>query len=145
MGTISLDDLNEVSARIVESLPKGSAKAVCLALVGDLGSGKTTLTQHIARHLGVTVPLPSPTFLLLRSYEIPNEFFNKLIHIDAYRIEDNKELQRIGFTELAQRPKTLIVVEWADRVSDTIPKDAFWLQLSHRDNDTRYIEAPWLE
>lgn len=102
-------------------------KAVIVGLFGDLGSGKTTFTQALGKHLGVKEVMTSPTFViekiyLLSSEEIP-AVFEKLIHIDAYRLESGRELVNLGFAEIAKDPKNLILIEWPERVVDILPPD----------------------
>ena len=115
------------------------SQATVLAFSGNLGSGKTTITQSIAKVLGVVDPVKSPTFLILETYQISFNHFHKLIHIDAYRLRDVKELANLGFTELLKNNENLIVVEWAERVGPIIPKNAIQVFLKFVDEDTREI------
>lgn len=97
-----------------------------LALVGDLGAGKTTLTQGLARGLGIpeAVPVISPTYTLVRSYagRIP------LHHLDLYRLGQAEELAELGFSELVDGGG-VVVVEWADRFPEALPPESAWLTL----------------
>lgn len=95
--------------------------ATVLALSGDLGAGKTTLVQSIARTLGVTGTVTSPTFVVMKQYETINSTFAELIHIDAYRIESIDELRPLGFATLLAQPNTLICIEWAERIAAALP------------------------
>ncbi len=105
-------------------------KATVLALHGDLGTGKTTFTQVLARRLGVTESVTSPTFVIMKGYELCDQPFDQLIHIDAYRVEQSGELRVLGFDELLQRSRTLIVIEWAEKVADLLPKDTIDLRFT---------------
>ena len=100
-------------------------KALVVGLYGDLGVGKTTFTQEAARLLGIKEQIISPTFVILRIYEIgKNKFpFKRLIHIDAYRLDKPKELSALGFKDLLKDKKNLILVEWANKVLPVLPKD----------------------
>lgn len=95
-----------------------------VALIGDLGAGKTTLTQAIAHGLGVTAPVTSPTFTLVHEYagRIP------LFHFDAYRLECPEEMADLGFDEYLER-EGVVVVEWADRVLPLLPAERLTLTL----------------
>ncbi len=90
-----------------------------LGLVGDLGAGKTTFVQHFARALGVTKMVKSPTFTLMQEYATSGDAIvqgvSKLCHVDAYRINDERELEVIGLMEIVETPDTVTVVEWADK------------------------------
>ncbi len=83
------------------------SKAVVVGLHGDLGSGKTTFTQCVARELGVLETVTSPTFVIEKIYTLKNQAFDHLIHIDAYRLEKSEELLRLGWTEISANPKNL--------------------------------------
>jgi tRNA threonylcarbamoyladenosine biosynthesis protein TsaE len=95
-----------------------------LALVGELGAGKTTLVHGLAEALGVTGPVPSPTFVLVREHEGRL----RLVHVDAYRLADSNEALAIGLDEHLPG-EGLTAVEWAERVADLLPPDALWVRL----------------
>lgn len=103
-------------------------RATVIGLFGDLGSGKTTFTQALARELGVTEDVTSPTFVIMKSYSLKPKTLNlipdTLIHIDAYRLESGRELASIGFAEILKDPKNLILIEWPEKVIDILPKEA---------------------
>lgn len=120
--------------------------ATIIALNGNLGSGKTTFTQAVARELGVTEQVTSPTFVIQKIYEIKNtEFLEKkapltrLVHIDAYRLEDASELETIGFSEIAADAKNLILIEWPERVAQLLPKNTRNIYFTFVDENTREI------
>lgn len=112
----NLDELEQFAAAFVESLHGGEI----IGLVGDLGAGKTTFVQHIAKGLGVKEKVKSPTFILMQSFPTgaaaKKRGIRRLCHVDAYRLKDEAELYAIGFEEYAADPATLTVVEWTDRV-----------------------------
>jgi tRNA threonylcarbamoyladenosine biosynthesis protein TsaE len=95
-----------------------------IALMGDLGSGKTTLTQAIARGLGITHPVTSPTFTLLHEYPGPTPLF----HCDPYRLDTPDALASFGFEEYLER-EGVLVVEWADKVEPLLPDERLTLLL----------------
>lgn len=85
-----------------------------VALHGDLGSGKTTLVQGIAAGLGVKRTVNSPTFILLRVYPVrpARRGIAQLVHVDGYRLRDEREFDGIGLAEYLGRPDTVTVIEW---------------------------------
>jgi len=106
-----------------------------VALVGDLGAGKTTLTQGIAAWLGVASTVQSPTYTILKSYKNDHDVVC-LCHIDAYRADENDVLHALESCE----SDALCVVEWADRVSECIPSNAQWLSIQPLKDNTRLVE-----
>ncbi len=95
-----------------------------VALIGDLGTGKTTLTQGIAQGLGIVTPVNSPTFNLVQEHigRIP------LFHCDPYRLSSPEDLLDFGFEEYFERGG-VVVVEWADKVESLLPTDRLTLTL----------------
>lgn len=94
-------------------------KIICL--YGELGSGKTTFVQGFARGLGITTRLLSPTFIIVRRYELPEENF--FYHIDLYRTSSTADLKQLGLSEIFLDPAAYVVVEWAEKLGELLPKD----------------------
>lgn len=136
----SKDDMDvaarEVLARLEALRGEG---AMVLALSGDLGAGKTTLAQAIARALGLTETVTSPTFVIEKSYPLEGSSWERLIHIDAYRIEKEDELAAIGFSEACADPRHLIILEWPERVPGLVPQDAMRVSLIHKSESDRIL------
>ena len=100
-----------------------------ITLSGDLGAGKTAAARALIRYLAAddTLEVPSPTFTLAQSYELPSF---PLVHADLYRINDASELEEIG---LAPLPDDIVVlIEWPERAPDAMPADRIDIALSHR-------------
>jgi tRNA threonylcarbamoyladenosine biosynthesis protein TsaE len=133
-----------IAKTLAKTLLKTKQKrgARVLALAGELGSGKTTFTQGFAKGLGVKERILSPTFILLKEFEISHPFFKTLYHIDCYRLDNpTKELLHLGFRKIIADPHAIVVVEWADRIKKILPKDVLWFSFSHgKDRGTRSIE-----
>ncbi len=115
-----------------------SSGASIIALRGDLGAGKTTFVQGVAAALGVDA-ITSPTFVIQKSYAITQTniqtSFQKLVHIDAYRLESTQELLQLGFAELANEMSTLIFIEWPERVPGITPTETLlftWISENER-------------
>ena len=108
-----------------ERIGKTVAAGTVIALIGDLGTGKTTLTKSIARGLGVTETVTSPTFNIIREYKsgrIP------LYHFDVYRIGDPDEMFELGYEEYFYGDG-ICVVEWADIIEELLPEDAVIIRI----------------
>ncbi|MBR0373350.1 MAG: tRNA (adenosine(37)-N6)-threonylcarbamoyltransferase complex ATPase subunit type 1 TsaE [Mogibacterium sp.] len=106
-----------------------------VALTGDLGAGKTTLTKAIARGLGVRETVTSPTFMILKEYrsgQLP------LYHFDVYRLQSAEDLYDIGGDEYFDGDGVCIV-EWADIVREAIPEDALWIRVGYGDEEETRI------
>ncbi len=106
-------------------------------LAGDLGSGKTTLTQGFGAALGVEEPITSPTFVLMRSYEARV----KLHHVDVYRLEHLQEVIDLGLLELLDEGGVALV-EWGDLAAPVMPRDFLEIRLSvdEFDDDVRNVQ-----
>ncbi len=131
----------ELLAMIAEKRGAGGIRATVVALSGDLGAGKTTLTQAIARELGVRETVISPTFVIMKSYMLGEpRGFARLVHIDAYRLDSHKELEKFGWAELIADPQNLILIEWPEKVPEAIPEQAHRITLVHKKEEEREIE-----
>lgn len=117
--------------------------SLVIALHGNLGSGKTSLTQHIAKLLGITESIQSPTFVIQKNYSLSEQspVFQNLIHIDAYRIEDEKEMDQLNFSETLSYPNSLIIIEWPEQIEGYIPNNALHVFLDYVDQDSRSIRV----
>lgn len=136
--TFAREAIDEVAGEVLAALP-GRAGATVIALSGDLGAGKTTLTQAIARKLGVTESVISPTFVIMKEYSVSSGQYARLVHIDAYRLESSAELERLGWREILADAGTLVLIEWPEKVPEAIPTDALRVSLTHRSDDEREI------
>ncbi|WP_298703120.1 tRNA (adenosine(37)-N6)-threonylcarbamoyltransferase complex ATPase subunit type 1 TsaE [uncultured Veillonella sp.] len=114
---------------------KEYTKPLCIALVGDLGTGKTHMAQGIAEGFGVSEEVTSPTFALMNTYETGH---GPLYHFDVYRLDDEAELDGIGFAEFTE--DTLSIVEWADKFPDALPLEVLWVRIERTSEDSRRIQ-----
>lgn len=139
---ITKEDLNSAALMIIEKINKlNSNKAIVLALLGDLGAGKTTITKEIAKILGIKENISSPTFVIMKKYNTKNNKFKKLIHIDAYRLEKEDEITNIGWDSIIKDKDNLIIIEWPEKVLGFLDKkDTFFVSLEHIDDKTRKIK-----
>ena len=106
-----------------------------VALIGDLGTGKTALTKYIAEGLGVKEEVISPTFTIVKEYRsgrIP------LYHFDVYRLSGGEELLDTGAEDYLE-DSGLSVIEWADIVADVLPEDALLIMLEYAEEGARQV------
>jgi tRNA threonylcarbamoyladenosine biosynthesis protein TsaE len=124
----------------VEALAPETEGATLVTLSGELGAGKTTFTQAIAKALGVADIVNSPTFVIEKVYGIPEGGkFQRLIHIDAYRLTNNGELTGLGFGELMSHPENLIMLEWPENVAGVADQAAVKILLEPLPAGSRQI------
>lgn len=117
--------------RIGSVVPAGSV----IALRGGLGAGKTTFAKGIARGLGVDDEVTSPTFTVVSEYVGRL----RLHHIDAYRLAGSEDFASVGAEELLADSGALCLVEWSERVADSMPADAISVELSVQPDGTREL------
>ena len=130
------EDTEALGARLAERLQPGSV----VSLIGPLGAGKTTLAKSIARGLGVTETLTSPTFTIVQEYEsgrLP------LYHFDVYRVNDPDDLFELGFEEYLHGDGACFI-EWADLVEDLLPEDTIYIRMDYGSwEEERTCEIEW--
>jgi len=117
MKEIQINNLDEMKKFAINFAKKLSGGEIIL-LNGDLGAGKTTLVRFILESLGVTEPVNSPSFTIMKTYQ--NDKL-KFFHFDMYRIENEEECIEIGFEDYIQNDKNMIVfIEWSERVASLL-------------------------
>lgn len=122
------------TAKLGDCIGKSAQPGDTLLLIGDLGTGKTTLTQAIARALSIQEKVTSPTFTLINEYEgrLP------LFHFDIYRIEA-AQADEMGIWEYWEDARGLVVIEWAERLGAR-PDSYLEIKLSHTGEESRRAE-----
>jgi tRNA threonylcarbamoyladenosine biosynthesis protein TsaE len=116
-------------------------------LHGDLGAGKTTLTQGMALGLGVEEAIQSPTFSLVAEHDGRDSEGRplRLYHLDLYRLEEVDELEGLGYEQYLAPEDGVTVIEWPERADDWLP-DGFWLlRIDHAPGGGRTIERSFHE
>ena len=110
-----------------------------MALVGDIGAGKTTFVQGLAESLGI-LRVVSPTFIIMRKYNLRERNF---YHLDLYRLEGNieEELKNIGFLEILDEKDAITVVEWAERARGIFPPETVCVNFKET-GEARTITLP---
>ncbi len=135
----TLMELQEEADRLVGTLAPKDANATLVTLSGELGAGKTAFAKAVAKALGVEEVVTSPTFVLEKIYLLSGQSFNRLVHIDACRLEKGADLAPLGFDELMGDAGNLILLEWPEKVSDALPKAAVRISLVANPNGSRTI------
>lgn len=120
----SLKDTQKLAQKLAkEILLKGSPSV--MAFYGDLGAGKTTFVQFFARALGVKEKILSPTFLIVKVFELTKvKNFKTLTHIDTYRLKSAKDLLALGLKEILKNKENITVIEWPEKIEKYLPKGA---------------------
>jgi tRNA threonylcarbamoyladenosine biosynthesis protein TsaE len=106
-----------------------------LCLQGDLGAGKTTLTQGLAEGWGSRDAVSSPTFVMVNQYRAADD--TPLYHMDAYRIESLPEAEQLGLDDMLA--VGALILEWPERIEPILPQERLWLTLSHQGENERQI------
>ncbi|HEX7724582.1 MAG TPA: tRNA (adenosine(37)-N6)-threonylcarbamoyltransferase complex ATPase subunit type 1 TsaE [Candidatus Paceibacterota bacterium] len=130
--------------------------AFVVGLSGHLGAGKTSFTKLLAQELGITEIVTSPTFVIMKIYDIQagakiggvsgtDVSFKRLVHIDAYRLERRAELDGLDFERISSDPHNLVIIEWPENAGLGREDVNEWLKLEIVDgvysiDPSRYLE-----
>lgn len=145
----------EETLRIGREFAKHCTPGTVIALSGDLGAGKTTFTQGLLEGLGVEGPYTSPTFVLMKQYDVrhkrsEDEYamnntdrnrtaeLSRIYHADAYRI-NTQQMLAIGWEEWIEDASGVVIIEWPERIADIIPETAINISLEWIDESSRKI------
>jgi tRNA threonylcarbamoyladenosine biosynthesis protein TsaE len=114
-----------------------------ICLYGDLGSGKTTFTQGLAKALGIEKHVTSPTFLIMRTYKLQakssEQRAKSLFHIDLYRLSSEAEMADIGLSEILGDPENIVVIEWSEKLGKLLPQKRIDIHFEYLDEDRRKV------
>ncbi len=115
--------------------------AYIVGLTGNLGGGKTTFAQGFAKALGIKEKILSPTFVIIKKYKIQNTKYKiqNFYHIDCYRIENPRDIIELGWKEVINDPKNIVLIEWADKIKKIIPENSLWINFEHLGKNKRRI------
>ena len=110
-----------------------------IGLEGDLGGGKTTFLQGFAEGLEIKEKVLSPTFVILKKFKIAKTKDRWLYHVDCYRVRNVKEILELGFKKIISDPQNIVVIEWANRIREILPKKIITVKFEFLDKTKRRI------
>lgn len=132
VNTQNLKETWEFARNFAKNLKAGDI----LCLYGDLGSGKTSFVQGLAKGLGIKGRIISPTFIIAREYEMGDLNF---YHIDLYRTQSMHDLLSIGMDEILENKNNIVAIEWSEKLLDLLPKKRIDLRFEYIDEEKRKI------
>ncbi len=133
---MSFEEINNFAKKLASYVKAGDT----IALIGDLGTGKTTFTQNFAKELGVTENLKSPTFNYVLEYftgRLP------LYHFDVYRLGEPEEIYEVGYEDYINNDG-VVLIEWANIIESELPKEYIEIILKYNDEEKREIEITYI-
>lgn len=132
--TTNFEDTQKLGEEFASTLKPGDL----VFLYGDLGSGKTTFTQGIAKGLGIKTRVISPTFIVLRTHITSSKKVKKLFHLDLYRLKSKEDVESIAIDDLINDPDAITLIEWPEILGEE--KNAIKINFEYINEDTRKIE-----
>lgn len=128
----------------------GRTDALVVGLSGDLGAGKTAFTKCVAEILGINDVITSPTFILEKIYPVvDNPIFGshitKLVHIDAYRLDDGNEMRALDWGSIIKDEHALVLLEWPEQVSSALPRSMINVSFEYVDETTRALSGEYIK
>lgn len=158
LTTHSFEETRKVGFELAKKLIGGEV----IALHGDLGAGKTTFMQGLATGLGIKRNIISPTFIIMRTYQLPrhsgkakahpesgqenrswtsqDDNIQTLYHLDLYRLKTEAEAIDLGLLDLMGEPENIVAIEWPDKVKNLLPKKTIHVHFTYLEEDSRQIK-----
>jgi tRNA threonylcarbamoyladenosine biosynthesis protein TsaE len=133
---IIITNSKEETAGLAEKFAKTLKGGIFLAFYGDLGAGKTTFIQGLAKGLGIEKRIISPTFIIMRHYKIDRGNF---YHVDLYRTQSKHDLLGIGLDEILQDENNIVALEWSEKIGELMPKKRIEIKLKYLNDNQREI------
>lgn len=129
----SAEQTTRLGMRLGKLLKSGDV--ICLS--GDMGAGKTVFSAGIGRGWGAKSRFTSPTYNLVHQHKRDADKV-LLYHLDCYRMKDSSEIESIGFDDMLDG-QGILVIEWAERIDDALPKERLWIELKVSDDNRRNL------
>lgn len=137
--THSTAETQDLASKLLHTLNEKNV----IALYGDLGGGKTTFSQGVAKELGINRRIISPTFTIIKNYSLETSrkdfIFQRLYHVDLYRIGDPEEVIDLGILDFMKDPQSIILIEWAEKMEEYLPKRRIDVRFEYIDESKRRI------
>lgn len=141
----SLSETRELARTVIADLrvlPQ-QPSATVFGLSGELGSGKTAFVREFVAEAGGPAHVTSPTFVLIQQFPLSGQLpFKRVVHIDAYRIQEADELSLLSFEEMIADPTNLIFIEWPQQVQALLPANTYTIEFQLHADGTRTISIP---
>lgn len=131
---LSFDEINKIIDKLSQRIKTDNIKSI--ALIGDLGTGKTHISKRICKNLGVTENVKSPTFTYLLEYDLEDI---KIVHFDLYRLSNIDELYEVGYQEYVDADDTLLLIEWANNIPEVVEETSIVINLEYFDENSRSV------
>jgi len=139
------DDMKKITKseketfKLGQKLARRLAGGEVIALIGDLGAGKSIFIKGLAKGLGIKQMITSPSFVIMKVYKVKSREIKYLCHIDAYRLTNGQELIDIGINDWLGGKGIVTVIEWADRVKKILPKKRIKIKIDFgkKENERR--------
>lgn len=150
MQNISNDTNSDTQTKLMAEKFAGNLKGgEVICLYGDLGYGKTTFMQGLAKGLGVERKVISPTFIIMRSYELSIKHevssMKYLYHVDLYRINSEQEIIDIGLLDIMKKPENIVAIEWPEKIGKLMPKTRIDVTFDYIHENERKISIKYID
>lgn len=143
----SSSETKDLAGKIIKEIISKKNPPVFIGLMGDLGAGKTTFVQGVSDFFEIKDAVSSPTFVIQKIYEIGEENrvskghdFKRLVHMDLYRLEDEKSLNAIKWEDYKNDKENILFVEWPNQIWKDFPEDMVLIKIEHAGDDKRVIK-----
>lgn len=133
--TNNTDDTAKIGKKIAAGLKGGEV----FCLYGELGAGKSVFTRALINYFLPGIRVLSPTFIIVRQYKTGKFKIKTIYHLDLYRLTNNAEFQDLGMSENFHQPDTIMVIEWADRIQNSLPPQRTDISFKILEENTREI------
>jgi len=140
--TQSALETQKLGEKIGRNLISQKIKSKIFCLYGDLGSGKTTFIQGVAKGLGIKKRVISPTFMFIRMYQQEHRtkcIEQRFYHIDLYRINKVEEAKGLGLQEIFEDKEAIVAIEWVERIKEILPKKRIDIYFDYVSENQRKI------
>lgn len=141
MLTKSAHETQKLGEKLAADLVSGKSDSRIFCLSGDLGSGKTTFIQGLARGLGIKKRVLSPTFIMMREYQVQSAKCKaqRFYHVDLYRVENGRDVEGLGLSEIWSNPANIVAIEWPEKIEKILPKKRTEIRFEYLTGEKRKI------